>query len=95
MASSRGTVSFIWTTAVSGTCFQHFGIMPHQGLHLCLRPDHHGEIVGRLEGEPLYHASLDGAEYRQLLEEQGFAVVDHRADDQSCFGRTVWLAQLR
>jgi SAM-dependent methyltransferase len=55
----------------------------------------HGEVVGRLEGEPLYHASLDGAEYRQLLEEQGFAVVDHQADDQSCLGRTVWLAQLR
>lgn len=55
----------------------------------------HGEVVGRLEGEPLYHASLDAAEYRQLLEEQGFAVVDHRAEDPSCFGRTVWLAQLQ
>jgi SAM-dependent methyltransferase len=55
----------------------------------------HGEVVGRLEGEPLYHASLDAAEYRHLLGEQGFAVVDHRTEDQSCFGRTVWLAQLR
>ena len=55
----------------------------------------HGEVVGRLEGEPLYHASLDAAEYRQMLEEQGFAVVEHRADHQSCFGRTVWLAQLQ
>ena len=54
----------------------------------------HGEVVGQLEGEPLYHASLDAAEYRQLLGEQGFAVVDHHAEDQSCFGRTVWLAQL-
>jgi SAM-dependent methyltransferase len=55
----------------------------------------HGEVVGQLDGEPLYHASLDAAEYRQLLEGQGFAVVDHRANDQSCFGRTIWLAQLR
>jgi len=55
----------------------------------------HGEIVGQLEGEPLYHASLDADEYRQLLEQQGFAVVDHRAEDPSCFGRTVWLAQLQ
>jgi trans-aconitate methyltransferase len=55
----------------------------------------HGEIVGRLEGEPLYHASLDAAEYRKLLKEQGFTVVDYQAEDQSCFGRTVWLAQLR
>jgi trans-aconitate methyltransferase len=53
----------------------------------------HGEVVGELEGEPLYHASLDAAEYRRLLEEQGFTVVDHREHDQSCFGRTVWLAQ--
>lgn len=55
----------------------------------------HGEVIGLLEGEPLYHSSLDGTEYRQLLEDQGFAVVDHRSNDQSCFGRTVWLAQLR
>ncbi|HEX4066398.1 MAG TPA: class I SAM-dependent methyltransferase [Acidobacteriaceae bacterium] len=55
----------------------------------------HGEVIGQLEGDPLYHASLDAAEYRQLLEEQGFAVVDHQTNDQSCFGRTVWLAQLR
>jgi trans-aconitate methyltransferase len=55
----------------------------------------HGEVVGRLEGEPLYHASLGAAEYRQLLEEQGFAVVANVVEDQSCYGRTVWLAQLR
>lgn len=55
----------------------------------------HGEVVGRLEGEPLYHASLDATEYRQLLEEQGFVIVDYRAEDKSCFGRTVWLAQLQ
>ena len=55
----------------------------------------HGEIVGRLEGDPLYHASLSADEYRQLLEEQGFAVVHHQAEDPNCFGRTVWLAQLQ
>jgi SAM-dependent methyltransferase len=55
----------------------------------------HGEILGRLEGDSLYHASLDAAEYRQLPKEQGFAVVDHIVEDQSCFGRTVWLAQLQ
>ncbi|ACK52755.1 Methyltransferase type 12 [Methylocella silvestris BL2] len=54
-----------------------------------------GEIIGRLEGEPLYHASLDPAEYRHLLDSQGFDVVANVAEDQSCGGRTVWLAQLR
>jgi SAM-dependent methyltransferase len=55
----------------------------------------HGEAIGRLEGEPLYHASLDAAEYRKLLEDGGFAVVASIAKDQTCGGRTVWLAQFR
>jgi len=55
----------------------------------------HGEAIGRLEGEPLYHASLDAAEYRQLLDSQGFNVVATVAEDETCGGRTVWLAQLR
>ena len=55
----------------------------------------HGEAIGSLEGEPLYHASLDAAEYRRLLEREGFAVVANVADDQTCRGHTVWLAQLQ
>jgi hypothetical protein len=55
----------------------------------------YGEATGRLEGEPLYHASLDGADYRQLLEDGGFTVVATIAEDQTCVGRTVWLAELR
>lgn len=54
-----------------------------------------GEAIGILAGEPLYHASLDSAEYRRLLEEQGFAVVANVVADQNCGGRTVWLAQFR
>jgi SAM-dependent methyltransferase len=55
----------------------------------------YGEAIGRLEGEPLYHASLDPAEYRALLDAAGFDVVATVAEDQTCCGRTVWLAQLR
>ncbi|AZO79078.1 MULTISPECIES: class I SAM-dependent methyltransferase [unclassified Bosea (in: a-proteobacteria)] len=55
----------------------------------------HGEAVGTFEGEPLYHASLAPAEYRALLHENGFIVVDHIAEDASCGGHTVWLARLR
>lgn len=54
----------------------------------------HGEAIGQLEGEPLYHASLDPAAYRQLLENHGFDVAAMAPEDQSCGGRTVWLAQL-
>ncbi|MEG9435768.1 class I SAM-dependent methyltransferase [Edaphobacter sp. HDX4] len=53
----------------------------------------HGEATGALEGEPLYHASLDPAEYRSLLEEHGFTIVSTVAQDRDCGGRTVWLAQ--
>ncbi len=55
----------------------------------------HGEAIGRLEGEPLYHASLDAAEYQNLLEAAGFGVVASVAEDKTCGGRTVWLAQFR
>lgn len=53
----------------------------------------HGEAIGTFEGEPLYHASLDPAEYRALLAENGFAVVAHVAVDESCGGHTIWLAR--
>jgi len=52
-----------------------------------------GSVVGELEGEPLYHGSLDPDEYRTLLDGAGFRVVDHVAEEPSCGFRTVWLAQ--
>lgn len=53
----------------------------------------HGVAMGRFEGEPLFHSSLDPAEYRALLEANGFRVVAHRAEDPDCGGHTIWLAQ--
>lgn len=54
-----------------------------------------GEAIGALEGEPLYHASLDPDEYRLLLDRNGFDVVAHIAQDPDCGERTVWLARRR
>jgi SAM-dependent methyltransferase len=54
-----------------------------------------GERIGTLEGEPLYHASLDPSEYRLLLGRNGFDVVAHVAEDPDCGGHTVWLARRR
>ena len=51
-------------------------------------------FAGSPQGEPLYHASLDGAEYRELLRENGFTVVSHAVEDAACGGHTVWLARL-
>lgn len=50
--------------------------------------------VGSYRGEPLYHASLDQAEYRSLLNDNGFNVVRHVVEDPKCGGHTIWLAQL-
>lgn len=52
-----------------------------------------GESIGTLEGDALYHASLDPDEYRLLLGQAGFEVVEHVAEDPECGAHTVWLAR--
>lgn len=54
-----------------------------------------GEAIGAYQGEALYHASLDAAEYEMLLAAHGFSVVQHVVEDQDCGGLTVWLARMR
>ena len=53
----------------------------------------HGEAIGSFQGEDLYHASLDPAEYRTLLGANGFSVLAYVAEDPTCGRHTVWLAQ--
>lgn len=52
-----------------------------------------GEAIGVYRGEPLYHASLDASEYRDLFHANGFEVASHMAEDPDCGGHTVWLAR--
>ncbi|WZB75913.1 methyltransferase domain-containing protein [Achromobacter insuavis] len=52
-----------------------------------------GEAIGQFEGRPLYHGSLDSAEYHALLAANGFEVLRHVEWDASCGGATVWLAR--
>jgi SAM-dependent methyltransferase len=52
-----------------------------------------GEVIGSYHGEPLYHGSLNEAEYRSLLEEYGFVVISHAVEDPTCGLRTIWLTQ--
>ena len=54
-----------------------------------------GESVGSYRGDPLYHASLDLAEYESLLDGAGFDIIAHAVDDREAGGRTVWLARSR
>lgn len=52
-----------------------------------------GVRIGEWQGEPLYHASLDPGEYRRLLAESGFELLDHRPRDPECGEATVWTAR--
>ncbi|MEZ5316851.1 MAG: methyltransferase domain-containing protein [Vicinamibacterales bacterium] len=53
----------------------------------------HGEAIGSYQGEPLYHGSLDRAEYERLLAGHGFRVEAHVENDPDCGGHTVWLTR--
>jgi SAM-dependent methyltransferase len=52
----------------------------------------HGEAIGSYRGEPLYHASLAPAEYRQSLNSHGWRVEADVVEAPDCGGHTVWLA---
>jgi len=53
----------------------------------------HGEAIADFESEPLYHGSLDSAEYATLLDQIGFEVIEHVEDDPACGHHTIWLAR--
>ncbi|MGZ3305913.1 MAG: class I SAM-dependent DNA methyltransferase, partial [Asticcacaulis sp.] len=53
--------------------FQIFSRHARKGAMLMFTSGHaHGEVIGRWHGEPLYHGSLDPAEYKALLSANGF-----------------------
>lgn len=52
-----------------------------------------GVAIGEYRGEPLYHASLDPAEYRTLFAANGFDPVAYAPEDPACGGHTVWLSR--
>ena len=74
--------------------FARFAVHPRGGgaLMFTSGPEA-GESISRWQGEPLFHASLDPAEYRALLAANGFEVVESRLSDPDCGHSTVWLAR--
>ena len=74
--------------------FKQFFQFAEQGTMLMFTSGpSHGEAIGDLFGQALYHASLSQDEYGQLLKNYGFEVVKMVAEDQDCAGHTVWLAK--
>jgi SAM-dependent methyltransferase len=52
-----------------------------------------GVRIGEWQGQPLYHASLDPQDYRRLLRDNGFELLEHRPRDPECGEATVWIAR--
>lgn len=76
--------------------FERFGAHLKPGGTLIFTSGHGAGVrVGEWQGEPLYHASLDPAEYEALLDANGFVVLDRRLRDPECGEATVWLARYR
>ena len=65
------------------------------GVLMFTSGDEAGERIGEWMGEPLYHASLAPQEYRTLLDENGFDILDCRPRDPETGSATVWLARRR
>lgn len=53
----------------------------------------HGEVIGDMFGEALYHASLAPEEYTKLLCQHDFEIVKIVMHEPECAGHTIWLAQ--
>lgn len=76
--------------------FATFARLANRGAPLLFTSGPRAAIaMGTYHGEPLYHASLDPHEYRALLDRHGFDGIAFVPEDQSCGGRSVWLARRR
>ncbi len=69
-------------------------LAPNGALMLTVGP-RAGEVIGQVEGEPIYHASLSPQEYEALLGELGLAIIEFVFEDPTCDQQTVLLAQRR
>ena len=76
--------------------FIKFSQLAKSGAPLMLTTGHtNGEAIGEFNGHELYHASLSPSEYRQLFIEHGFGLLSYALEDETCGGRSIWLAVKR
>lgn len=64
-----------------------------KGILLFTSGTERGEAWGMVGGENLFHASLDTAEYEELLKQYSFEVLSHTINDENCGGATIWMAK--
>ena len=72
---------------------QRFCAHLHPGGALLLTVGHEaGEVLGTVEGDRVYHSSLDPDEYRQILSSAGFSDIEIKLQDEECGSHTILLA---
>ncbi|MDF1757528.1 MAG: class I SAM-dependent methyltransferase [Legionellaceae bacterium] len=54
-----------------------------------------GEIWSNNGGEDLYHASKSPEEYKQILKQHQFELLEYKIEDPDCNGHTVWLVKAK
>ena len=52
-----------------------------------------GTAIGSVADKPIFHESLSPEEYRSLLDEAGFNVMEFRPEDPDCANHTIWLCR--
>ncbi len=78
------------------TLFKQFEILTKPEAPLMFTSGfENGEAIGEFNGYDLYHSSLSTDEYRKLLIDHGFGLITYKVQDQTCGGRTIWLAKKR
>lgn len=66
-------------------------VAPGGSLMLTIGPDD-GEGMGKVDGKPVYHASLAQQEYNEILHASGFEKVQFALEDPDCNDHSVVLA---
>ncbi len=66
-------------------------VAPGGGLLFTCGPQE-GEVVGTVEGDAVYHASLSPSEYASILDAQGLSIEAFVPEDPTCDFHTVCLA---
>lgn len=53
----------------------------------------HGEAIGSVNGQPIYHSSLSVKEYQDTLTKNGLELLQYELNDPECRQHSIFLAQ--
>lgn len=87
---------FHLSPAAQGAMFSVFGRHAGPGAPLMFTAGPQaGEAVGEWQGAALYHASLSEEDYRRLLADEDFDLLEFVREDPACGRHTICLARKR